>query len=161
MEMRTTAGAILTPSRGWYFSGFFDGEGSFLIWTRTRTDVRHEGTQQCLAVSIGLRADDVSVLETFREWLGGHIGRYGGNRSSKPSAQWRLERLKELREKIVPLFDAYPLRTKKAVEFQLWREVVVQRYEATNGGTSRPMWTEEALERFSSVERAIKFARKL
>jgi len=35
----------------------------------------------------------------------------------------------------VPLFDGYPLRTKKAREFEIWKAIVLMRYRDTAGGT--------------------------
>lgn len=144
---------ITPPERGWYFSGLFDGEGCFLTWRRK------DRSQFVLAAKIGLRADDVAVLETLRSWFGGALGYYKGNPTSNPSVHWCVEHTKILAEVIVPLFETYPLRTKKAAEFVLWKELVIDRYRTSFRGTRSFKWSEKQTARFLEIEALFKNTR--
>jgi hypothetical protein len=48
-------------------------------------------------------------------------------------------------EVLVPLFDAFPLRTRKAREFPIWRELAQIRYRRTlfRSGSGRPLSNQE------------------
>ena len=124
---------------GHYFTGFFDGEGTIVLWYRRRYRT-HYGDGKTypeyrLGLQIQLRQDDACVLEYIREHLGGYLVEDAHEGSpTNPTTCWKLESIPELAEKIVPLFDQYPLRTKKKAEYKLWRPLVIARYIATLGG---------------------------
>jgi hypothetical protein len=44
--------------------------------------------------------------------------------------------VQDLAEVIIPLFERYPLYTKKSKEFAIWKPIVLQRYITTLGGYS-------------------------
>ena len=82
--------------------------------------------------AIGLRADDVAILELLKETFGGHIieslplpllYNNGKEYISKPITEWKIYSKLDLL-KIVIYFDKFPLRSKKARDFKLWREAV-------------------------------------
>lgn len=102
---------------GYWFSGFVDGEGHF--------DVRHtpSGSIVCRFI-IGLRANDLAILEECRDTLG--IGKIriqqckGGIRTQ---ARWSVDRKADV-AKLVAVLDRYPLRAKKRNDFALWKRAV-------------------------------------
>jgi hypothetical protein len=119
---------------GHYFAGLFDGEGHLIAWHRVRTRGKAYPEFR-LGMQIVLRDDDADVLEYVREHLGGRIHpSLHKSQNANPAANWRLENVKDLAEKIVPLFDKYSLRTKKRREYEVWRPLVIERYLATLGG---------------------------
>jgi hypothetical protein len=119
-----------------WFSGFFDGEGSIVVFTRTSSwDSRYSEFR--LGVRIQIRHDDTSTLEYLRENIGcGRLCRHKGRGNAQDSISWACEKIKDLREVIVPLFDAFPLRTKKRKEYILWKPLVLRRYLDMMGGES-------------------------
>jgi hypothetical protein len=119
-----------------WFSGFFDGEGSIIVFTRPCSG-RAQYSEFRLGVRIQIRDDDASTIEYLLDKIGcGTISRHNRIGATMPSIAWRCEKIQDLMETIVPIFDTYPLRTKKGKEFALFRPLVVQRYIDTLGGYS-------------------------
>lgn len=132
---------------GHWFAGFTDGEGCFRI---KRTNM---GTYQC-RFSIGLRADDEPILREIRERLGVGILVHSGRDSIKQE-QWRLEvNAKAEVTFLARVFDAFPLRAKKARDFEIWRHAVEVWCRVENG--RRFDWHEMA-----ALELELREARKL
>jgi hypothetical protein len=107
---------------GHWFAGFTDGEGSFIIM-RQRTAAGAEKFNCFFALA--LRCDDGAVLQEIRDELG--FGRI--NRFNKPGAQQQdVLRVAAKADclRLVGVFDRYPLRAKKARDYAIWREAVVE-----------------------------------
>jgi hypothetical protein len=120
-------------SFGYWFAGLFDGEGHFVMRIRHGSTARGSITHNLeLGLSVYLRDDDAHVLRRVQEQLGGAFS-VGANNV----ARWRFSRLRDLAEIALPLFAAYPLQSKKAHEFDVFRRLVIQRYVATLGGRRR------------------------
>lgn len=116
---------------GYWFAGLFDGEGHFVIDLR---GPRQFGNWELrLGLNVYLRDDDAAVLAHIHAALGGRFR----PSSSENVAYWGLHGIANLAEVAMPLFERYPLRSKKAKEFELFRRLVVQRYIATLGGKRR------------------------
>lgn len=111
---------------GHWLAGFADGEGSFAIRRQRSYNV---DTGFSMVFTIQLRADDLPVLEEIRNRTGlgriyGPINGSGGSRTGSPSFQWTVNTKAEVKA-LVALFDRYPLRAKKANDYGLWREAVL------------------------------------
>lgn len=116
---------------GWYLTGFTDGEGCFrlgLITCRTRMPKYEYVTAEFF---IKLRDDDAAILEAIRRRLGcGKIERcrsYGATANGNPQAKWRVCRIFEVADIIVPHFARFPLQAKKAGDFTIWKQAVMLR----------------------------------
>lgn len=121
---------------GNWFAGFFDGEGTFVVYTRPCTS-NSRYSEFRLAVRIMLRDDDADVITRIKDNLQvGHVSRNGKRGNTNPTIAWVCERIEDLAEVIVPLFNNYPLYSKKAQEFAVWKPLVIQRYIDTLGGYS-------------------------
>lgn len=121
---------------GYWFSGLFDGEGSFVVFTRPASG-RPEYAEYRLAIRIMLRDDDAQVISRIYDHLQvGRISARKANGRSNPAVAITVERVQDLAEVIVPLFDRYPLYSKKAKEYAIWRPLVMRRYVTTLGGYS-------------------------
>jgi hypothetical protein len=120
----------------YWFSGLFDGEGTFIVFTRPCT-ARPQYSEYRLGIRIMLRDDDSRVIDVIKHNLQiGAISRRRANGNSNPAIAWTCERVKDLAEIIVPLFNKHPLQSKKAEEFAIWKNLVAHRYVDTLGGYS-------------------------
>ena len=111
---------------GHWFAGLVDGEGCF----HARAHIRKRDGAHCLVVyfSLKLRADDKPMLEMIRETLGiGYIYTYEREKLSiYPQSDYRIAHRKELKNVLIPVFDQYPLRSKKVNDYQVWRRIVLE-----------------------------------
>ncbi len=111
-----------------WFSGLVDGEGCFYI-----------GRNGC-SFLMTLRADDIALLELLQEQFGigsirfTKVNRPGGH---KPTAVWTVARRAHCRY-LVEVFDAYPLKSKKARDYGIWREALFVHKEQTSAALVAP-----------------------
>lgn len=111
-----------------YVAGFIDGEGSF--WVSIYRDETMKNKIFCRAeFSIELRADDRDILERIQKTLGcGKIyncnyQRYGWY----PHVKYKVGRLDEISEKLIPFFEKFPLQAKKAKTFRYFKRIIRKR----------------------------------
>lgn len=118
--------AIINPH---YIAGFVDGEGCFCVsiskhkTLKRRIEVRPE-------FEIELRADDRAILEKIKQIIGcGTIYLLSYDRYKwLPHAKFKVANIKDLREKVIPFFQKYPLQAKKAEVFLIWSKIVEMVY---------------------------------
>lgn len=118
----------------WWLTGMTDGEGSFFATAAARNnDPRY--ARLLLVFVIGLRLDDMPVLRKLHEWTKvGSLytnGSGGGRANGYPQAQWRVVKINQLHDVIIPHFDSHPLQSKKARDYAVWREVVIHAKQST------------------------------
>jgi hypothetical protein len=119
-----------------WFSGFFDGEGCIVLFTRPCTG-RPQYSEYRLQVRIQIREDDNKAIHYITDNIGcGIISTHNERGTTRSSVSWNCEKITELAEIIVPIFDNYPLQTKKAKEYAIWKPLVIRRYIDTLGGHS-------------------------
>lgn len=114
----------LDPAFGNWLAGFIDGEGSFNIGYLPKQD-----TYQC-RMTIVIRDDDLDVLEQAVAFSGvgtlsfcDYHAKMQGN--ANPHARW-LVTTRSGCLRIVELLDRFPLRAKKAKDYAIWREAVIE-----------------------------------
>lgn len=102
-------------------AGFADGEACFAIRRG------QHGSYACSFI-IKLRADDQLVLERYREATGGlgviSTGAHSGGGDGKPWVRWTVQRKKECLT-LTQIFDVYELWSKKARDYEIWRDAVI------------------------------------
>lgn len=131
----------ITDNFGYWFSGFFDGEGCLLGATLK--------TEHIVRIMISLRRDDLAILNKIKKILDcGIITNTTDNPNnqgyqSSPKSIYVVQTPKELCEIVIPLFDKYPLQTKKGKEYPIWRELAMERYIHSMGGKSHLHWSKE------------------
>ena len=70
-----------------------------------------------------IRDDDADVIASIKDnFQVGTVSRLAKHGTSNPAIAWTCERVQDLAEIIVPLFDQYPhFCTKKRHEYPIWR----------------------------------------
>jgi hypothetical protein len=109
----------MDDSFGHWFAGFVDGEGCFAI----QAVGPRLSSRVCMFV-IGLRSDDRAVLEEIQAQTGlGKIYDSPGRKTTKPYSRWCVQTQPEVMS-LVEVFERYPLRSKKARDFEYWKQAV-------------------------------------
>ena len=112
-----------------YIVGFVDGEGCFSVshnkhsTLKFRMEIRPE-------FEIELREDDAEILYRIQVTLGcGTVYRLEYKRYDWAAHyKFRVGRIKELQEIIVPFFEKYPLQAKKKEVFKYFKQIVEMTY---------------------------------
>ena len=97
----------------YWFSGFTDGEGNFLI-SIDRQYVRFR-------FKISLHIDDVEVLNTIKSNL--NVGTVTLE-SSRNRCSYIIQNYEEIKNIICPIFNAFPLHTSKRLDFENFSQAV-------------------------------------
>ena len=119
-----TSDLALSLSRGPNFvqwlGGFIEGEGCFQIRKRTR---RVSVAYPC-DFTLRLRQDDQSILtEIIERTQIGYLLMQSQYRTSEPRVSWNITSKSDAL-KLIKILDSVSLLTKKAADYQLWREAV-------------------------------------
>lgn len=121
--------AELIKLNPYYLAGFVDGEGSFCVsmnkhkTTKYKVDIRPE-------FEIELRADDAEILHRIQQTLNcGNIYLLEYERYDwLPHVKFRVGKIRDLHELVVPFFEKYPLQAKKREVFNIFKIIVAMVY---------------------------------
>ena len=102
---------------GSFLSGFALGEGSFMLVCRPRGDYSRRWK---ISAAFNVSQKDRAPLDLFRDTLGCGALRRAGN----DGWYWEVNRLSDIRQRIVPFFERFPLIGRKAQDFELFRSAV-------------------------------------
>lgn len=121
---------------GHWLAGFIDGEGCFYI---TRDRARRPWRAR---FSMALRADDRPILEECKRRTGiGTIHDYK-TPAGQTTTRWMIQSRADCAE-LQRLLTIYPLRAKKARDFEVWSEaLVVERSVQTGRGADNEIVNE-------------------
>ncbi len=105
----------------WYVTGWYDGEGCFSVSVH-----RHPGSRFKWLVDPAVQTyqhrDSVHVLEEIKDYFG-----CGAIRSKGPNSNvmtYSIESRRDIITSVFPHFVQYPLRSRKAEDFNLFRQIV-------------------------------------
>ena len=100
----------------WYITGFVDGEGCFSVSFNKREKMK-TGIEVRPSFSIGQNKKSLKVLQEIRNYFG-----CGAIRFSKKDQTYKYEvrSVSDLRKKIIPHFEKYPLKTIKTNDFHIF-----------------------------------------
>jgi hypothetical protein len=123
---------------GHWLAGFLDGEAHFYVTQRGQS-----GSWQCGLV-VNLRADDRELLLLIKDQTG--VGKiyykpvtesgFRARPGARPQAQWAVDVKRDVLT-LADILDDFPLRSKKARDFAIWREAVGVWAGVRKGGVKR------------------------
>jgi hypothetical protein len=111
--------ANVPPEIGYYLAGFTDGEGSFNVSFRPRTDYPIPWK---VSVSFNVSQKDRVILALFKTHLG------CGTLRGRPDGVWYFEvtNLKAIVDNVIPFFERFSfLSAKKKRDFAKFKQIVV------------------------------------
>lgn len=113
-----------------WLAGFADGEATFVI---TRSGSTSGGRRRAFTArfALALRADDIGLLGELQAEFGGSIHVGAKRPGSHPMATWTVASKRDL-SRLIDYFDRFPLRSKKARDFAIWREAALLYIECDN-----------------------------
>ncbi len=117
-----------------YITGFVDGEGCFCVSIGRK---RFRVPEVRLYFEIELREDDEPILKEIQKILDcGSIYYLSYERYKKwrPHVKFKVGSFKDIKEKIIPFFQKYPLQAKKKKQFEFFCQVaeMISRNEHRN-----------------------------
>lgn len=155
---------------GHYLSGLTDGEGSFVM--DLIKPKKAPVICRCRFIIV-LRFDDLPILNTIQSYWGcGIIGARKGYRTVWPQRAYYVLRVGELKNIVVRHYELFPLRAKKARDFEIWKEGVELIYKvmqrgrkghmkrAIGGKGSGPIWTVDERNHFASLKKSMEAQRR-
>ncbi len=103
-----------------WITGFVDGEGCFHVGINEHADMK-AGYQVLPEFTVVQHERDVQLLHALKSYFGcGVVRSNHGDRLA-----YRVRSQKHLFERIVPFFVKHPLKTKKRLDFQKFRRVLL------------------------------------
>jgi len=123
----------IDSSFGYWLAGFSDGEACFTI---NRLHGSATGWNYQPRFTIMLRDDDTAILEECRERTGiGKVSAVSATKLGNPQTQWVVYTKPDVLV-LTEIFDWFPLRSKKARDYAIWREAVMLWQTLRIGGRS-------------------------
>lgn len=100
--------------------GFVDGEGCFHVGINPHPEMQ-TGLQVLPEFTVVQHERDVQILYALKSFFGCGVVRRNHDRRMA----FRVRGIKHLKERVIPFFEAHPLKTKKHIDFMRFREVVL------------------------------------
>lgn len=162
------ANALTEDAFGHWLAGFTAGEGCFHVYAGMRSHGATQGyCNVTVSFAIKLRSDDAPVLHRIHEWMGcGAVQRSRAYRGSHEQTTFSVTKVADLHNRVVPVFERYPLRGRKALDFEIWRQAVELLFEiqqrpaqaaSKKGGSTR--WLAADRKRIQEMAASLKAAR--
>ncbi len=103
-----------------WITGFVDGEGSFYVGINKHSEMT-AGYQVLPEFTVVQHERDVQLLHALKKYFGcGVVRTNHGDRMA-----YRVRGKKDLLERIIPFFEKHPLKTKKRIDFEKFRRVLL------------------------------------
>jgi len=145
-----------------WLSGFIDGEGSLGAYCSKNGQIG-------VFITVNLRADDIGILKLISslfnnegyltEHSSEYVSKYDGvNR--KPTAVWRIANISVLYEKVIPIFEEYPLLSKKRKHYEIWKKIIKLLYKTKHKQVSRNKVKPEILYLIQKLHEVKKYQEK-
>ncbi len=104
-----------------WITGFVDGEGCFFVGLNEHSDMK-TGVQVLPEFTVVQHERDVQLLFALKEFFGcGVVRSNHGDRMA-----FRVRGKEHLLQRVVPFFVEHPLKSKKRVDFEKFRKVLLK-----------------------------------
>lgn len=149
---------------GHWLSGFTDGEGCFLLYSSPPLARAR--------FLINLRFDDFPILQTIQSYFScGILSEKLASPSRhlwNPQVRFYIDKPCDLMDYVIPHFETFPLRAKKAADFIIWSNGVRllhrigsrKRRSRGFGKGTYPVWMPEERSDFSLISQELKKQRR-
>jgi hypothetical protein len=106
----------------YWITGFIDGEGCFNLDVHVKQDMKW-GIQIQPEFTVVQNELDIEVLYALKDFF--NCGSVTVNRKDKNGIRYhyRVKSVRHRTDHILPFFEKYPLHTKKANEFQIFKQI--------------------------------------
>lgn len=155
-----------------WFSGFVDGEGSFLLWLMGPKNAVRKTPVASLAIA--LRIDDRDILHLINSFFRcGRVLEYEirnalQTRNACRQARWTSVKAADNFCVMLPHFEKFPLLAKKARDFAIWKEGVVLIHSVVSRGRRgygprrgcARSWTDDEISHFVALRETLHAQRK-
>lgn len=103
----------------WFVTGLIDAEGSFTISVLKSSSTKTGWTVNA-RFKITVHISDIDLMLNLKKFFGEDIGKMV---IFKDTCTYRVDKLKDILEVIIPHFDKYPLVTQKLADYILFKEI--------------------------------------
>lgn len=146
---------------GNWISGFVDGEGCFVVRLIRYKDSCVDSYRYKAEFEIHVRADDLAAIEDIKAYWGCGIiytdpERNGHGRRAKPSLRYRVCRMQDIHNVLIPHFERYVLRSKKRRDFEIFKAAIALKRRMKRGYR----WPQHEHDQFAELADRIKSTRK-
>lgn len=116
------------PAWASWFAGLTDGEGCFYVGMVSGSQKRDRWACLRTTFQISMREDDAEMILDVHRRLGfGYVSFAKRKpRGEQPTVRFAISALKDC-HRLIAVFDAYPLRSKKRFDYAIWRDAVFVR----------------------------------
>ena len=109
-----------TTLEPFWVTGFVDGEGCFFVGINRQPEMT-AGFQVLPEFTVVQHQRDIALLYALKQFFGCGVVRVNhGDRMS-----YRVRKFEHLKERIVPFFERYPLKSKKRIDFLKFKKVMM------------------------------------
>lgn len=142
---------------GYFISGFTTGEGCFTISNTGSTSFR-----------IGLRIDDIEILEFIRNTMNLPVEIYVYSNSTRRSqgqkagdeARLVINNRWIIKERVIPFFDKFNLIGRKLLDYEIFKSGILFLCNRTDNGMNRKRFTESEKQYLNELVNKLKSIRK-
>lgn len=145
-----------------WLAGFIDGEGCLGAYCTKKGQIG-------VFITVDLRADDYDVLKLISTIFGeeGYLTEHSAeyvsqydNANRHPTAVWRIADITILYEKVIPVFEEYPLLSKKRKHYLIWKKIVKLMYKTKHKKNSRAKIKTELLKLIEELHEVKKYTER-
>lgn len=105
----------------WYVTGFSDAEGCFSVQVSKLRDQKNWAV--LIRFEIYLHIEDLALLKKIRAFFG--VGSILISKNSRKVAGYRVSKLNDIINVIIPHYINFPLQSAKLIDFNLWKACAI------------------------------------
>lgn len=109
-----------SPMDPWFVTGLIDAEGSFTV-SVLKSSYTKTGWAVNARFKITAHIADLDLILNLKNFFGEDIGKIV---IFKDTCTYRVDKLKDILEVIIPHFDKHPLATQKLADYILFKEII-------------------------------------